>query len=744
MPQAQFPFFPVGVTHVTSMLAFSCEEGKVTYFTGNMPVFVHDESDRDSYRMITAQFCVNGHAKQMDIVRAFGVSKISVKRAVKIFREEGPRGFFKEPNRRGPAVLTDEIVKQAQQLLDEGLDLGEVARRLALKHNTLYKAARIGKLHASSNKKEDAEPAPTKSARTEEDRAAPMGVGATHVEERIAASKGELQAVPPRFEQALDVPNGGVLLALPALLALGLLETTERFFAEPKGYYGLDSLFLLLALMALARQTSLESMRYCAPGEWGNLLGLDRIPEVRTLRNKLHFLAREGQPQQWSAELCRQWMEAAPEQAGTLYIDGHVRVYNGDQTPLPRHYVARQKLCQRATTDYWVNAMDGQPFFFVNQAVDPGLIQVLEHEIVPRLEREVPQQPTPQQLEADPLLHRFTLVFDREGYSPAFLKRMKEKRIACLTYHKHPGEDWAEEEFQLRTVKLVTGQTVEMRLAERGTCLSNGLWVREIRKLTTRGHQTSILSTDYRSDIPPIAGAMFARWSQENFFRYSRQHFGIDKLADYSLEEISDPTPVVNPAWRELDCQVRSLNGRRSRHLANFAALNLDAPIEPEKMEPFMRRKAELQEEIERMDREIETLKRSRRETPHHIDVSDLPPEQQFKKLATASKHLIDTIKMVAYRAETAMANILRSHQFRADEARQLLASVYRTEADLLPNPEAGTLTVRLHHLPTVRTDTIIQKLCEELNDTKTIFPRTNLRLIFKVGSSQNPRDQEV
>jgi hypothetical protein len=78
-------------------------------------------------------------------------------------------------------------------------------------------------------------------------------------------------------------------------------------------------------------------------------------------------------------------MAMFPESTGVLYIHGHVRVYNGSQTELPRHYVARQQLCLRATTDYWVNAMDGQPFFMVNKAVDPGLRKVLEHEIVPRL-----------------------------------------------------------------------------------------------------------------------------------------------------------------------------------------------------------------------------------------------------------------------------------------------------------------------------------------------------------------------
>lgn len=166
--------------------------------------------------------------------------------------------------------------------------------------------------------------------------------------------------------------------------------------------------------------------------------------------------------------------------------------------------------------------MDSQPFFVINKVVDPGMIKVIEQDILPRLECELPQQPTEQELMDDKRLHRFTLVFDREGYSPAFLKRMKEKRVACITYHKFPGEHWPEEEFETREVKLSNGEFVEMKLAERGTCLSNKLWVRESRKLSQRGHQTSILCTDYKSELEPIAMSMFARWGQENYFKYKK------------------------------------------------------------------------------------------------------------------------------------------------------------------------------------------------------------------------------
>jgi len=293
-------------------------------------------------------------------------------------------------------------------------------------------------------------------------------MGATNIFGRLEASLFQQGPVAPEFSPCLDVPNGGVLLAMPALLSMGLLRHTKKYFDLQQGYYDLTTIFLLLAFMALARLKRIEALRYCAPGEWGKLLGLDRIPEAKTLRNKVRILCADNQAPQWAGELCRDWMGMFPETAGVLYIDGHVRVYHGKQTELPRHHVARQKLCLRATTDYWVNAMDGQPFFMVNKAVDPGLLKVLEQEIIPRLERDVPCQSSLFAQEKNALVPRFSLIFDREGYSPDFFARMWKKRIACLTYHKYPGEDWPKSEFHEYDVKLISGHEVTMLLAERG------------------------------------------------------------------------------------------------------------------------------------------------------------------------------------------------------------------------------------------------------------------------------------
>lgn len=585
-----------------------------------------------------------------------------------------------------------------------------------------------------------------------------MGMGATDSFGRIMSSLGASGPVKPDFVPTVDVANAGVLLALPALLSVGLLRGSEKHFQLPRGYYGMPSIFLLLAFLALARVKSIEGLRYCSPGEWGKVLGLDRVPEVRTLRNKLAILSSQGKVAQWSAELCREWMQADPEATGLLYIDGHMRVYHGSQTALPRRYVSRQRLCLRGTTDYWVNALDAQPFFVVTRAVDPGLVKVLENDIVPRIKRDAPELISQQELDDNPLLHRFTLVFDREGYSPVFLAAMKKQRIACLTYRKSPGPDWPLEEFRVEPVTLSNGEVVEMSLGERGVFLKQGaLWVREIRRLTESGHQTPVVSTDYTTQMPRLAASMFGRWGQENFFRYMLEHYGLDHLSTHTLDVIPATTQVVNPTHRQLDSSIRRKNGLLNRHRAKFTALALDEPIQPKTVKKWQTKKAAILDQIEQLECEIAELKLQRKATPRHISFGELPEDQQFMQLHPDSKHFIDTIKMISYRAETAMTNVVRDVIRRRDDARSLLRALYANEADLLPDTEAGTLTVRLHHLANHCSDDAIRHLCRELTATETIFPETSLRLVYELGtgganpdqgpnsgSLQIPRDQEV
>ena len=146
MPQLHLPMFPNGVIHITDQLAVMKKDGEVTYFNGHMPVFRHAENDVSTFRMITSQFCVSGCAKQSDIIRAFGVTSISVKRSVKTYREKGPKGFYAPRVTRGAAVLVDTVVAQAEEFLASGASEAEVADQLGLKLNTLQKAIRAGRV----------------------------------------------------------------------------------------------------------------------------------------------------------------------------------------------------------------------------------------------------------------------------------------------------------------------------------------------------------------------------------------------------------------------------------------------------------------------------------------------------------------------------------------------------------------------------------------------------------------------
>ena len=152
MPQLQLPMFPKGVTHITNQLAVMKKDGQVTYFNGHMPVFSHDETDIQTFRMITSQFCVSGNVKQSEIIRAFGVTSISVKRSVKTYREKGPKGFYAPRVTRGAAVLVEDVVGEIEGRLVGGATAAEIAKDLGLKLNTIQKAMREGRIRAPIKK----------------------------------------------------------------------------------------------------------------------------------------------------------------------------------------------------------------------------------------------------------------------------------------------------------------------------------------------------------------------------------------------------------------------------------------------------------------------------------------------------------------------------------------------------------------------------------------------------------------
>jgi transposase-like protein len=738
MPQLILPLIPEGATTIGDLVSVWRGEDQWTYFYGTYPVYSHMPEDQRMFRFVIAQMINSGACRQVDIIKTFGIPKTRVARAIRQLRNNGPESFFqKRKRKKGGTKLTPEKLEKAQELLNQDYSRKEAANELGVKPDTLRKAINDGRLKEPTR----GQVVISKSSRSVVDTAAAVGLGTacTRTVERTLASFGKCIGATVQFETCLDVPKGGVLCALPALVENGLLSGSERMLGKIKGYYTVFQLLLLLALMALCRIKTVEQLRGYAPGEFGKLLGLDRIPEVRCLRNKMDAMSADKAAERWAAHLCELWMNADPEAAGTLYIDGHVRVYHGRSTHLPRRYVSRERLCLRGVTDYWVNDEIGRPFFVVEKTVDPGLQKTLRQDIVPRLLKDVPNQPSDLELEENPLLCRLTLVFDREGYSPDFFDQMwREYRVACITYHKYPDEPWPEDWFTEHKAVMPGGEEVSIRLCEMGSLVGSGesaIWMREVRKLTDAGHQTSIISTAFELSLTLLAVRMFTRWCQENFFQYMMHHFDIDRIIEYGDMDLPDTEQVVNPAWRELNRQRNSVENKLRYRRASFAEKTIHPETEdnPKKYAKWLEKKSSLLEEIEHYEWQLQELKDNLKKTDKHINWAELEEQDKIHRLLPGRKRLLDTVRMIAYRSETAMIKFLTGPTVDSPSARRLLQDLFVTEADIFPEPSVNRLRIRVHGASRPAANQALVNLFEVLNKAEVVYPGTDLKLVYEL-----------
>jgi hypothetical protein len=277
-----------------------------------------------------------------------------------------------------------------------------------------------------------------------------------------------------------------------------------------------------------------EVLKEYAPADLGRIVGLDRLPEVKTLRRKLARLASRKASQEFGRELARRRIAERGRMMGFLYIDGHVRAYHGKHT-IPKAYLARTRLAVPGTTDYWVNDKKGEPLFVVTAEANTAMSRML----VPVLE-EVRNLIGPRR--------RVTIVFDRGGWSPKLFRKLLAMGFDILTYRKGRVRRIAEKRFVLRTAKL-DGRPVKYLLHDQPVRFLRGkLRLRQVTRLTDNGKQTPILTSRWDLRDIVVAYRMFERWRQENFFKYMRQEFLIDALSGYQVESDDPERSVPNPA----------------------------------------------------------------------------------------------------------------------------------------------------------------------------------------------------
>jgi hypothetical protein len=537
--------------------------------------------------------------------------------------------------------------------------------------------------------------------------------------DRQLAYLGLLDDAAPLFREGFSVPGVGVLLALPCFVESGMLRVSRKLYGEiGPAFYGLRTTLLTLLLMALLRIKRPEHLKERDPAAFGRLLGLDRAPEVKTLRRRLTRLAARHCAEQLGAELARLRVDQRGHLMGFLYIDGHVRAYHGERAISSRAYVARRHLAMPATTDYWINDSSGDPLLVITGETDAALSKAL-----PRLLGEVRQVVGER---------RVTIVFDRGGWSPKLFGTMIKDGFDVLTYRKGHSRRINERRFVRRRAEL-DGRWVDYLLHDQPVRFLNGkLRLRQVTRLCDSGHQTQVITSRWDLSDIEVADRMFERWRQENFFKYMREEFLLDALVDYQIEP-EDPTRTVrNPERRALDKEVRAARAEVAKLEREYGAAAAD---NAEQRRPTMRgfkvAHAKLGKQLRAARARVAQLVEQRRSAPERVEVRDLN-EKAMVKLATERKHLTDIIKMVAYQAESDLLALLRPHYARVEqEGRTLLHELFATAADIQVSDTE--LRITLAPLSSPHRTRAAQALCEILDQTATIFPGSRLRMRFTV-----------
>src|SRR5580658_1469886 len=556
LSQLPLPLLPAGAAEIAPGVGLLGGEDGGLVIVHGLATFAWDAGDEAGRRLAAVQLVRLRAASQGQVAGAFGVDPVTVWRWDQALAADGVAGLV--PARRGPkgaSKLTPELAARIAGLDAAGATLREIAAATGVSTFSVRNAlgrvapARPGAAAGAAGERDggdgDAGPAAV---------VAVLPDPVPRAGERALARWGLLgEGAAPVFAPGARYPLAGLLLALPALEGTGLLDAAREVYGRLRdGFYGLAATLLTVVFLALAGEPRAEGATRVPPAALGRVLGLDRAPEVKTIRRKLGELAAAGKAADLIMALARRHAAARPDTLGFLHVDGHARVYYGTRTVQKTH-VARLKFPAPATMETWVTDQDGAPVFMVIAEPSDSLAAELRR-LLPQLRQVVGAG------------RRVTVCFDRGGWSPALFADITEAGFDVLTWRKGPAPDLPAETFTAITCTDDRGREHEYDLADTTIILAISEGPRKgqtvtLRQVTRRvparsGGTRQIHALTSRTDLAAgeVCWRLTSRWREENYFRYARTHFALDSHAATP----DDPDrKVPNPAKKAAAAQVR-------------------------------------------------------------------------------------------------------------------------------------------------------------------------------------------
>lgn len=717
-------------------------DGGVVYVCG-LVTFAFAAGDELGRRLAAVQLVRSKIASAVAVAAAFGVTTVTLWRWQRDFAADGVAGLL--AGKSGPKAafkLTDALAARIRELDGQGLSLTAIGQRTGLSTATVRVA--LGRRRGSAGwEARHAAPAdrpdpgdPLERAADSADGGGGNGGGGDgepvlpvlpapvpRSGERAAARAGELVEAPVVFTEGAQLPLAGLLLILPAVGPTGLLAAFEATYPRVRnGFYGLRATVLTLLFLALLRDPRCEGATRIRPADLGRVLGLDRAPEVKTLRRKLSELAAAGRGAQLQAALAGAHAAARPQALGFLHVDGHVRVYSG-RRELPKTHIARMHLAGHATGETWIADADADPVLVVTAPPAASLAAELVR-LLPELRQIVGDQ------------RRATVIFDRGGWSAATFARLLGAGFDLLTYRKAPYDRLPEAAFGEHTFTDPDGVTHQYTLAETNVALplpaGGSLRLRQIHRIAADGAQVPVLTS--RTDLPAAEACwrLSARWRQENYFKYARAHFALDALDSYADLPDDGNRLVPNPDKQTAKAAVEGARGALTRAESRLSAAIDDAAARARRpgsggaatVDPTASRA------LTAARAELEQATTTSRDTASHRPLREVRPDARL--LDEQRKLLTHAIRMSAYNAESTLARMLTPHYRRAeDEARALLREAMTLSGDL--HLSGDTLHVRLDTATAPRRSRALHALCHHLTATETTYPGTTYKIAYSM-----------
>jgi len=351
------PLHPAGSVRVADGVDLvENDQGGVVALWG-MLTWCWEPTDVVARRLAVVQLVATGAAGVGEVAAGFEVSTETVRQWSRAFEAAGVAGLglgVKGPKR--PSKLTVEKQAEIKAIRAAGVSMAEVAARVGVSLNSVSRALREDDpLRPAAQR-----PTPGGEAGVSQGELVALARPEPREQERQAARAGLLEGADPLFCDGAGLPLAGALVILPALVAGGLFDAFSKVYGATRRtcFYGLFSLISTVVFSALVGEARAEGLTRVDPVALGRLLGLDRAPEVGTLRARMAALADQRRGEDLVAAMAAAHVAANEDLPGIFHLDGHVRAYHG-RSRLPKAHLARARLAMPGTTDTWVTDARG-------------------------------------------------------------------------------------------------------------------------------------------------------------------------------------------------------------------------------------------------------------------------------------------------------------------------------------------------------------------------------------------------